>query len=257
MAPVETLPRLMALLTIACCATAMRAEAAQPRTVPSTATASTLDPVRLAIRQKDFAGAQRQLEQLARGGNADAKYLLGALLLTNPQGDPDVPGARAWLQQSAAAGEPRAAYMLSVLASTATPPDADVAARWLESAASGGIEAAVELRRQGRLPMTFLPAIDLTESAARQAAFARAASANDVATLQRLGMGAESVNAADDFGRGALSRAALNDADAAVAWLLAARADVKARDHWGATALMLAAGATSSAAVDATVRDGP
>ena len=88
------------------------------------------------------------LERLARGGNADAQYLLGALLLTNPQGEPDLPGP-ALAGAGGRSGEPRAAYMLSVLAATATPPMTASAARWLEAAATAGIEAAVELQTQG------------------------------------------------------------------------------------------------------------
>ncbi len=213
-------------------------------------------PARLAIRQKDFTGARRLLEQLARSGNMDAQYLLGSLLLTNPQGEADIPGARTWLQQAAAAGEPRAAYMLSVLAATATPPDVAAATRWLEAAARGGVDAAAQLQRQGRLPMSFLPALDLTEAAARTAAFDRAVAANDVATLQRLGMGAAAINAPDAFGRTALAHAASRDAGDALAWLLGAGADVKARDKSGATALMLAAGSERGVALDPLLRAG-
>ena len=263
MAPLETLAGrpLLAVLTLACCMPMIAGAAGQPRAASQVAAAQVaaapvLDPVRMAIRTKDFAGAQRLLEQLARGGNADAQYLLGTLLLASPQGDPDPVGAGKWLQQAAGSGNPRAAYMLSVLAATATPVDVPAATHWLEVAAKDGVGPAVELQKLGRLPMSFLPAVDLTEADARAAAFTRAATGNDVATLQRLAAGAGMVNATDAFGRSSLAHAAASDAADSVAWLLGAGAAVDARDQSGATALMLAAGSSRGAALEALLRAG-
>ena len=190
------------------CALAPAAARCAPARAAAPVTADALDPVRLAIRNKDFAGARRLLDPLARGTNVDAQYLLGALLLSSPDGDPDPVAARNWLQKAAGSGDPRAAYMLSVLSATSAPIDEVAAKRWLETAAKGGLEPAIELQRKGRLPMSFLPAIDLTEADARAAAFARAAMTNDVGTLQRLAPSKAEVNAVDEFGRAALAHAA-------------------------------------------------
>ena len=78
-----------------------------------------LDKARLAIREKNFDGAMRELDTLAKRGNAHAMYLLGALLLANPAGEPDPVRALPLLEKSAAAGVPRAAYLLSVELATA------------------------------------------------------------------------------------------------------------------------------------------
>lgn len=56
-----------------------------------------LEPVRLAIRQKQFSDAFSRLEGLSEKGNAEAQYLLGSMLLANPLGEPDVKGASRWL----------------------------------------------------------------------------------------------------------------------------------------------------------------
>src|SRR6185369_7612738 len=156
--------------------------AASP-SAPAMRSDAALDPARLAIRQKDFDGAMRALGVLAQRGNAHAQYLLGALCLSNPTGEPDAAGAAPLLQQAAAAGEARAAYMLAVIAATATPVDEAAARRWLQRAADGGIAAAADLLRGNRLPLHFLPAMDL-ELDARSAALLRAARTDDVSLLQ-------------------------------------------------------------------------
>ncbi len=199
-----------------------------------------LEPVRLAIRQKQFPEAFSRLEGLSEKGNTQAQYLLGSLLLANPLGEPDVKGASRWLSQSAAAGSARAAYLLAVIAATATPADETAARTWLQSAAQGGFEPAVELVRANRLPLQFLPAEDLETEQARSAALLRAARRNDVQTLQRLSSVAQP-GQVDDFGRNALAQAAEADAADAVVWLLGQGMPVDARDNFGATALMLAA----------------
>jgi TPR repeat protein len=68
-------------------------------------------------------------------GNAHAMYLLGALLLASPAGEPDPVRARPLLEKAATAGVPRAAYLLAVELAMRTPPDEAGARRWLESAA--------------------------------------------------------------------------------------------------------------------------
>jgi ankyrin repeat protein len=210
-----------------------------------------LDPARLAIRQKEFSSALTALESRARAGNHNAEYLLGALLLTNPAAEPDPVTASRWLHQAADAGHARAAFMLSVLAATAAPADAAGAQRWLDLAAKAGLDEAVQLQKQKRLPLVFLAAEDLTEKEARLAAFWRAARLNDVTSLERLSSDKASASAVDEFGRSILSVAAAADADEAVAWLLKSGADIHARDLSGATALMLAAGAPKGAALKA------
>jgi ankyrin repeat protein len=199
-----------------------------------------LEPVRLAIRQKQFPEAFSRLEGLSEKGNPQAQYLLGSMLLANPLGEPDMKGASRWLSQSAAAGSARAAYLLAVIAATATPADETAARTWLQTAAKGGFEPAEALVRANRLPLQFLPAEDLETAQARGAALLRAARRNDVQTLQRL-VSVVQPGQVDDFGRTALAQAAEADAADAVVWLLGQGMPVDARDSFGATALMLAA----------------
>ncbi|MBK6674559.1 MAG: hypothetical protein IPG49_14245 [Proteobacteria bacterium] len=210
-----------------------------------------LDKARLAIREKNFDGAMRELDTLAKRGNAHAMYLLGALLLANPAGEPDPARALPLLEKAAAAGVPRAAYLLSVELANRAPADEAGARRWLDAAAQGGMEEARALIQAGRLPMAFLPAQDLAEQSARDAAWLRAARTDDVSLLRQLADAKTPSGAVDDFGRAALSVAAVNDAARAVEWLLAAGAVVDARDQNGMTALLLAAAAPKGAAIPA------
>ena len=99
--------------------------------------------------------------------------------------------------------------------------------------------------------MAFLPAQDLTERAARDAAWLRAARMDDAALLRQLSDEKAALGVVDDFGRTALAVAAANDAARAVELLLGAGAAVDARDHNGMTALMLAAAAPKSSAMPA------
>ncbi|MEO6186512.1 MAG: ankyrin repeat domain-containing protein, partial [Steroidobacteraceae bacterium] len=214
-----------------------------------------LEPVRLALRQKQFTDAFARLETLAKAGNVQAAYRLGALLLANPLGEPDVPAATRWLNQAAAAGSARAAYLLAVLAATAVPADDAQARRWLADAAQAGFEPAAVLLRQNRLPLEFLPAEDLDEAQSRDAAWLRAARLDDVPTLQRLAGGA-AAGPADEFGRNALMLAAAADATEAVGWLLRNGAAIEGRDSSGATALMLAARAPRALTLEALLQAG-
>lgn len=175
-----------------------------------------LDKARLAIREKNFDGAMRELDALSKRGNVHAMYLQGALLLANPVGEPDPARALPLLEKAAAAGVPRAAYLLSVELAARTPVDEAGSRRWLDAAAQGGVEEARELVKEGRLPLAFLPAQDLAEQAARDAAWLRAARTDDVALLRQLSGGKDAPGVVDDFGRGALAIAAANDAVQAV-----------------------------------------
>jgi ankyrin repeat protein len=237
-----------ALLLLACLACGASLQAAEVG-------GEALEPVRLAVRQKQFSAALTRLEVLGRSGNEQAQYLLGAMLLANPAGDSDPEGARRWLQQAAASGSARAAYLLAVIAATAEVADDEAARRWLKEAADRGFEPAVALQSAGRLPLQFLPAEDLEESEARAAALLRAARMNDLATLQRLA-GVTPATTVDAFGRGALALAAQADAAEAVAWLLQNGASIDARDSAGATALMLAARAPKARALEALLLAG-
>jgi len=78
-----------------------------------------LDKARLAIREKDFDGAMRELDALSKRGNVHAMYLLAALLLATPAGEPDPARALPLLEKSAAAGVPRAASGWFTSAATA------------------------------------------------------------------------------------------------------------------------------------------
>ena len=160
-----------------------------PQRIPSPRSArsdGSLDKARLAIREKNFDAALRELDALSKRGHAQAMYLLGALLLVNPAGEPDAARALPLLEKAAAAGVARAAYLLSVDLAARSPADEAGARHWLEIAAQGGIDEAQALLQSGRLPLVFLPAQDLTEQAARDAAWLRAARTDDVPLLRQL-----------------------------------------------------------------------
>ena len=222
--------------------------------------ADPLEGVKTAIRLKNFTEAATGLQRLAVAGNAEAQYLLAAFYLNGVNGPRDVAQAKAWLEKSAAQGNARAAFSLANLFAESDPPDSQAAAHWLARARQLGFSAPTQApgaagAQQGP-PSSLLPAAQLTDPAVRREALWLAAGEGDVPSLEILADPAL-VSAHDEFGRGALARAAEAGSAPAVALLIRRGAAVDAADQRGVTPLMLAARASQPAAVEALLAAHP
>ncbi|HUL18603.1 MAG TPA: hypothetical protein VLV29_04985, partial [Steroidobacteraceae bacterium] len=93
-----------------------------------------LEPVKSAIRLKDFSAAAATLQQLAAGGNPEAQYLLGVFCLNGVNGPRDPQAARGWFEKAAGQGHARAAFSLAALLAESNPPDPEGAQQWLKRA---------------------------------------------------------------------------------------------------------------------------
>ncbi|MFL6605482.1 MAG: ankyrin repeat domain-containing protein [Steroidobacteraceae bacterium] len=169
-----------------------------------------LDGVKESIRLKQFAGAATELQRLAAAGNADAQYLLGVFYLNGLNGPRDAAQARPWLEKAAQQGNSRAILSLNTLLRTQDAP------------------AAVSRAQE------------LTDPGTRHEALWLAAERGDLQVVQAL-TDRDSLNSHDDFGRGALARAALAGRTDVVETLVRAGAIVDSADQYGITPLMLAA----------------
>ena len=139
--------------------------------------ADALETAKSDIRLKKFSAAASELQRLATSGNPDAQYLLAVFYLNGLNGVRDV-AARGWLEKAAAQGNVRAASGLAALAA--------------DSASS------VELPSPG----------DLRDARTRSEALWLAAERGDLRSLQVLAV-RPFIDPRDEFGRGALARAAL------------------------------------------------
>ncbi|TLZ10264.1 MAG: hypothetical protein E6K28_06325, partial [Gammaproteobacteria bacterium] len=229
-----------------------------------------LDGVKTSIRLKNFAAAATELQKLAAGGNPDAQYLLAVFYLNGVSGPRDPATAKTWLEKAANKGSARAAFSLATLLQDSNPPDPQGASRWLARArelgffntmntgAQKGAAAAQKGAAAARPgpPSSLLPAAQLTDPAVRREALWLAASDGDVASLEAL-VDPALVAARDEFGRGALARAAEAASAPAVALLIRRGAPVEAPDQNGTTPLMIAARGGQPAAVDAVLAAHP
>ena len=214
-----------------------------------------LEGVKTAIRLKKFGAAQSDLQRLAEAGNADAQYLLASFYLNGLGGPRDPEHAKLWLEKSAAQGNSRAAFSLASLYADADPPDPQAAARWLARArelgftpqSRGGATAAA------KTDSILIPAARITDSGVRRDALWLAAEQGDLTSLEALAS-PTLVTERDEFGRGALARAAEAGRAPAVELLLRRGAPVDAADKYGMTALMLAAHAGSPETVAVLVQ---
>src|SRR5258705_5192102 len=170
-----------------------------------------LEGVKTGIRLKNFTEAATALQRLAAAGNAEAQYLLAAFYLNGVNGPRDVAQAKAWLEKSAGQGNARAAFSLANLFADSDPPDSQAAAHWLARARQLGFSAPAQApgaaATQQAPPSSLLPAAQLTDPAVRREALWLAAGDGDVPSLEILADPAL-VSARDEFGRGALARAA-------------------------------------------------
>ena len=176
-----------------------------------------LEPVRSAVRLKKFSEAAGKLQALATAGNAEAQYQLGCFFLNGLNGPRDAAQARHWFEQAAGQRHARAAYSLANLLATSDPPDPAAAQQWLARAREFGFSGAGgAAATQATAPSTsLLPATQLTTPQARREGLWLAAEQGDIASLTVLADRAE-VAATDEFGRGALARAA--QSGSAAAW---------------------------------------
>src|SRR6185295_1986537 len=223
--------------------------------VAATRAPDPLESAKAAIRLKDYSRAATELERAAAGGNADAQYLLGTFALNGLVAERDTAKAKVWLEKAAANGHARAAYSLAALLANADPPDEAGARKWLEKSRTLGLQAAERTQARGALPLAFAPKVDLIDARSRREALWLAAERGDLGTLQSLADKA-TVSARDEFGRGALARAAATGQSEAAAALLRVGAAVDSVDERGVTPLMLAASAGSAPAIDVLVRAG-
>ncbi|HSC06672.1 MAG TPA: ankyrin repeat domain-containing protein, partial [Steroidobacteraceae bacterium] len=189
------------------------------------------------MRVKEFERAQAELERLAAAGNAEAQYSLACFHLTGLARSTDLAQARAWLEKAAGQGHAAAAYSLAALL---TATDRAAAERWLARARELGSPAAQQALGRKALPLEFLPDVDLADAQSRRDALWLAAEQGNMGSLQALAE-PRSVNLRDEFGRGALARAALAGQAEATALLVQRGANVSAPDQFGITPLMLAA----------------
>src|SRR5258708_8723555 len=215
-----------------------------------------LEGVKTSIRLKKFTEAATALQKLATGGTAQAQYLLAAFYLNGVNGPRDAAQAKTWLERSAAQGNARAAFSLASLLADADPPDPQGAAHWLSRARELGFTAPVTPAGGTSAPQTtpssLLPAAQLKDPVTRREALWLAAGDGDLTNLEVLA-DKDLVNARDEFGRGALARAAQAGSAAAISLLIRRGAAVDAADQRGITPLMLAARSGEVAAVDALV----
>jgi uncharacterized protein len=218
----------------------------------------TVDPLegaKNAIRLKNFTAAQSDLQRLADAGNADAQYMLAVFFLNGLGGPRDPVQAKGWLEKSASQGNPRAAFSLASLYAEADPPDAQAAQRWFTRARELGFTAQPRgPQKAGATAESILiPATRITDAKVKREALWLAAEQGDVASLEALAS-APLVTEADEFGRGALARAAEAGHAPALEVLLRRGAPVDAADQYGMTALMLAARAGSADSVEVLLR---
>ena len=92
----------------------------------------------LTLEERDDALAE--LERLAEGGDAHARYLMGKLWRDGPQLTPDWVNARYWLRQAADQGHAGAQYALGklCLSDDGEVQDTALGMEWLETAAQSG-----------------------------------------------------------------------------------------------------------------------
>src|SRR5512139_1944276 len=217
------------------------------------AAADPLESAKEAIRIKEYSRAATELERAAAKGNLEAQYLLGTFALNALLGERDVAKARFWLEKAANGGHARAAYSLAALLATADPVEEQAARQWLAKAQSLGLDAAKQTQAREALPLEFRPGIDLVDAHAKRDAFWLAASEGNGTVLRSL-LASVNVNERDEFGRGALARAALTGQPEALDLLLRAGATSNMADVHGDTPLMLAALSGNPRAVDVLLK---
>jgi len=221
--------RVLALTMLAWLATSV--VSAAEKTGPVVQKTDPLDAAKSAIRLKNFSSAATELQRLAASGNAEAQYLLAVLYLNGLIAARDATQARTWLEKSAAQGSAQAAFSLANLLASSEPPDTEGAQRWLKRARELGYTPAAQTGAREGLAVGFHPEKDLTDPAAKREAFWLAAEQGE---LERVNAFSDRtlIDSRDEFGRGALARAARAGKADAVALLVKRGAPVDARRDW-------------------------
>jgi len=153
---------------------------------PRIAAAETLTDGLIRYAVRDYAGARKILEPLARGGDADAQLKLGVMYANGEGVSQDPAEAARWFVRAAERGKADAQYALGMmyLEGVGVLADEALALRWLLAAAEQ--ESPHALNAIGELVMRHLcPSQD---HAAAVAWFSRAARLGDSRALYNLGM---------------------------------------------------------------------
>jgi ankyrin repeat protein len=201
-----------------------------------------LDPVRAALRLKNFPQAAALLQQQATAGNAQAQYLLGTLYRSGMGVTVDASTARMWIDKAAQQGHADAAYALAAMHAADTPVDAASIQHWLQVAAQAGHPLAAKALTAGIQPQRFQPEKILNDTETRKLAFWLAVQQDDIDLVNLLNEPSLAA-ASDSFGRTALAQAARFGATRVTQTLTKAAASLNQPDKFGITPLMLASGA--------------
>src|SRR6202790_5815744 len=238
------------LIAALCCAMSLSAAAAPAKHV---APKDPLEPARAALRTLQFDKAIALLSAAGDTGNADAQYLLGLMYLNGVGHVADAARGRTLLQSAAERGQGAAAYVLAgeLARDPAAAPES--ARQWLERSAKIGYYRAAEALKSGR-PLLDRESVGASDPTLLTAWAIDCARKNDAAELRRLGGATVAIR--DEFGRGPLSHAAGAGAGAAALALLELGADIRAVDHAGTTALMIAAERNDAAMTELLLQHG-
>ncbi len=208
---------------------------------------------RVALRTKQFEAALRDLQGAAEHGDTQSQYLLGLVYANGIGTDASPELARRWLGMAADKSYVEAAFALSGLLIQGTAEDRAEAQRWLTRAASLGHPVARKLVAAHSLPLAPSHNPNGNAELARELMFwaVRKDDVADVDAFAKVG----GIDAGDEFGRTGLGYAAVNGSQQMVTHLIGAGAQADHADHFGVTALMMAAEARDDAEVlDALVQ---
>src|SRR5258708_22538403 len=197
-----------------------------------------LEPIRVALRQRDYPTALERLRQSADGGNAEAQLLLGLMELNGVGVTMDRAKAELWLRRSLEQNNATAAYVLAALTAQRGDAPRGEAAALLQRAAALGYPAAIEDVRLGRTPLSADWA-GMADNALRVDLAIYTARNGELACLKAMGPGVRDLR--DSFGASILSHAVAAGAAESVKFLLEQGRNGNIADSCGVTPLMLAA----------------
>ena len=218
----------------------------------ASANTSNLEPVREALRKKEFSKAMAILTPLAQKSQADAEYVLGVFFKNGIGTDVDLIKSEQWLKRAAEHGNTDAAY---ILASDLPTEQSEDIQHWLEIAANQGDTRAKTAMEKGIKPYQFQPEKFLTDATLRHTVFFQAAKNNDADLLETI-EDQQLIQSTDEFGRGALAYATQEGALSATTILINSGANLNQSDLYGITPLMLASANGNISVVDALIKNG-
>lgn len=206
--------------------------------------------------EQSYEDAFRLLTQAAMANYSDAQYLLGLYYLYGHGVEADPTEAELWLSRAAEAGVAEAQYELGKLYAVGDviPADSAEAAKWLLLAVDQGVENSAELLASldtaPPIPTSTAPAsTSPTELASNREARSKVTSLSifDAVKEGKTGLISQvieaggDVNARDSYGQTPLMYAAGQTSEDVVLSLIEAGANIDARSDAGWTALMYAA----------------